>query len=280
MAARYDWSFLNNFVAPTSESFGHGWSELGQWVGLAERSARERIEGLPELVRDWDRRLAWLAADAASRDWSDFRPLRLEREEHWSDWLYELLRSSRAGVLAHRLFGQPGERPEQFVMPRVTREVTVMHGERRADLLIEWQRGGGYAHVEVKVGDESFLKTFETALGLRAGRPGVWRDFILLPEESVETWREVVEKRRGAGPAIAAVTWSDVALSIRRSLWIRAEDSIWSAWAVALLGAIESRLIGIRHAHVAPGTLTMNDLAGAVRWLKLLQDGREEGTTR
>src|SRR4051812_36828261 len=42
----------------------------------------------------WERRLRPLCGSMQRLEWAEFRPLRLAREEHWSDWLAWLLQTS------------------------------------------------------------------------------------------------------------------------------------------------------------------------------------------
>jgi hypothetical protein len=276
--ARSDWTFLDTWVVPSPPD---AWAAIEPWVATAGRAARDRVAYLPQRLLDWEHRLAWLGGDPSSRDWSRFRPLRLDREEDWSDWFSELLQSSSSGVFAHRLLGPlfASAHPHSRAKPSVEREVSVLGGRRRADVVAVWQRGDR-THVEVKIWDRSFEKTFETARGLRETHSDcAWQDFILLPEESVDAWNELVDARDRADLTIFAVTWTDVVLALRQSLWLRSEDAMWSAWAAAFIGAIEYRLLGIDHLRLRHREISITDLASAARWLDVLDRGREEGKT-
>lgn len=66
----------------------------------------------------------------------EFRPLRTDREEDWSDWLAYLLKTSTRGVLAHAVFGPAdAEVIELAAPPKVKREFRVE--DRRADVVVK-----------------------------------------------------------------------------------------------------------------------------------------------
>jgi hypothetical protein len=67
-----------------------------------------------------------------------------------------------------------------------------------------------------------------------------WFDFVLLLSEQLPSWEEIAIKNQ---PKIRALTWEDVAIAIRKSLFFSNENTSWKAWAVAYLGAIEQKLL-------------------------------------
>ncbi len=208
------------------------------------RSADQLEIELDKVRRPWDERLKRFGGDPSRSDWTKFRPLRLEREEDFSDWLAWLLEHSRSGLFAQYMFGDAvAIAPAEHEPPRVERELVVEEAGRRADILVDW-RDGGWTHVEVKLGDRSFDKTFETALGLRQqrGNPECWTDFILTPEEATESWTACRKHHEGARE-IKHITWTSVAIALRRALWHQMDSDSWLAWAYAFCGWIEQRLL-------------------------------------
>ncbi len=218
---------------------------------LLAEAATAFIEGrvalLPEALRrsisplsDW--------AGTPAEDWMEFPPPGLGHGTGWSDWLSFLLARSRTGVLGATLFGG---KPASFgVVREVTRERKV-DGNYIYDMLIDLGQRR-WIHVEVKIGDQDFGKTYETATGLRRslGSGASVRDFILLPESDLDSWSEVAE---GHGKdfefQIVAVPWRNVAIGIRRTLtaYSGKEDRNWESWAHAFCGAIEQdhRTMGV-----------------------------------
>jgi hypothetical protein len=150
----------------------------------------------------WDQKLQDLGGDPAREDWSLFRPLRLSREEDWSDWLSHLLERSRSG--------------------------------RRADIIASF-KNGDWVHLEVKVGDLAFAKTAETGQALRRHRDGSNRgDFLLLPKVDMSIWESERSRLGTIADRIEVRTWHDVARALRRCIIEPDTESVpWRAWAYA-----------------------------------------------
>lgn len=256
------WDFVRRWRP--KEGFGSqvAWAALEEWREVAGRAAAAAELELAARVRRWQ---GWLEplGEVSSMDWRRFRPLRLSREEAWTDWLAHLLEHSVSGVLAEDLLaGHEALPPVEFKRLNVAREVCSSEGERRADLIIEWKTA--VAHVEVKVGDQDFEKVFETGRLLEEayGRRRAWADYILLPPEDLEKWLEVAAV---AGPnerSVKAVTWADVAGGLRRAMRSGAESLPWRTWAHSYCGAAEQRLLGClpadARAAVGPGVLRLS----------------------
>src|SRR5690606_38539494 len=114
----------------------------------------------PEL-KIWNRQLkqAGFACDPCLRDWSTFRPLRMSREEDWSDWIAHLIETSTTGVFCHSLLNLPGLRAQDFVKPAVERETyfkgkssktDVKNKSRKTDIIIELANKY-ILHLEIKL---------------------------------------------------------------------------------------------------------------------------------
>jgi hypothetical protein len=219
---------------------------------------------------EWNKRLAELGGDPATLDFSAFRPLRLSREEDWSDWLAHLLETSQTGRLAANLFA--GGRTTS-----VRREVSLDGGARRADLLLHW--GDSKAtHLEVKVGDESFEKTYETAEHVEHENPRLtWRHLVLLVPRQLKVWQQTT----GARTNVGVVTWEEVAIGLRRELWEAAEAVSWLVWALTFCAAIEQTLLGMPHltgdARARPDSATA---ASRARRLPILRRARQPEAVR
>lgn len=221
------------------------WIAVGELVEAHDRALQSAEVEYHALLAEWDSRLVDLGRDPTHTPWSNFRPLRVSREEDWSDWLGFLLETSETGVTAGRLFGAVGDSLLAWARPRtVWREPA--HDGYRADLVIEW-RSGLYDHVEVKVGDPHLEKTHATGAAMRsrfAVPPSEWRDSILLLDDQLGAWAAAVSASTGE-PPVAVMTWVDVGAALRRGL-IAEESSTWRAWAYAFVGAIEEVLLGFR----------------------------------
>ncbi len=232
---------------------------------------RRRYE---KLLKQWDEHLDEFGGDPSALDWHTFRPLRLRREEDWSDWLAWLLEKSREGQFAWTLFGNEGDRPEEFFCrPEARREELSEDRERRGDLVLIWGRILGI-HAEVKVGDKQFEKTYETGRKLQAlheQQVSEWKDFILIPAESRPAWDESVRHDRGGLGEVHVISWEDVACALRKCLWSGREPVAWRAWAWSFCGAIEQSLLGLTR---QTGTrLSLGRFSTMVRWIGLLEKG-------
>jgi hypothetical protein len=266
-----DWRVFDAFNARAVQAqYPTTWKHLDPLFHLARRAADEQRRELEGALTSWNERLADLGGDPSRTDLTDFRPLRPSREEAWSDWLQHLLRASESGVLAEQLLGR--------IQPHADarRELVGASGKFRADLIVFWPDDTA-THVEVKVGDLQFEKTWPTALDMEAKWPEIraWRHFILLPDEDLELWRQVVPPEHGAC-RIDELTWSAVALGLRRTLLRRKEPLHWRVWAWTLCGVIEQRLLGMPRfgpeLHHASASILS-------RYLDLLNRARDESPT-
>ena len=195
-----------------------------------------------KLIEQWDGELAEFGNDPTRTDWSRFRPLRLSREEDWSDWLAYLTERSDTGVFAQCLLGIPALKQSDYGLPlSVDREVS--YGRYRADIVVQWS-DGSHTHIEVKVGDEDLGKTGATGREMRSHygqSERKWTNFILLLSEQIEEWDELDHDEPGE-PPVKVLTWADVSIALRRAL--RSDEKVlWRAWAYSFLGAIEQRLV-------------------------------------
>ncbi|WP_242352748.1 MULTISPECIES: hypothetical protein [unclassified Anaeromyxobacter] len=215
------------------------WRGTLEWIEAVRSAATAEYEELLPQIAVWDAALADLGGDPCRQAWAAFRPLRLSREEDWSDWLAYLLGTDKVMAMAARLFGPDGDSAPKVV--EVQREVPVAGGERRADLVLLWTSNRA-SHVEVKLWDTCYEKTAETAAACRLEfkRGTGWRDYVLLPDEMEKVWAE-----SPGTDGMRVVTWSSVAVQLRRALRQARLPGQWRAFARAYCGAIEQRILGI-----------------------------------
>jgi hypothetical protein len=110
---------------------------------------------------------------------------------------------------------------------------------------VHWVDQCTATHIEVKVGDHSFEKTYETARSVEAENlPTIaWRHLVLLLPWQVAAWEEAANERTEVG----IVTWEDVTVCLRRELWEPSESITWRVWAATFAAAIEQTLLGMPH---------------------------------
>jgi hypothetical protein len=246
-------------------------------ISVALQKAAAQIQGrLDKTLARWDIRLGQLGGDPQRREWQHFRPLRLRREEDWSDWLAHLLANSKSGQLGYKLFREIVGSKQQcdFSRPEVEREVVV--GNRRADIVVVTGNRVGI-HVEVKIWDRQFEKTGETSALVagsfvpKYGPVTVWHNVILVPEDLKEG--EVLDEHH-MDVEIEPMAWAHVASSIRAVLAgadSDAEEISWRVWAWSFVGCIEQKILGFN------ATLLRRDPSPslALRLLHHLEQGEE-----
>lgn len=258
------WSIFDGFERPRRRI---SWELVSQFVEHGHRFAAERCRAFPSLLWEWDAVLDDLEGDPCRGDWSHFRPLRTDREEDWSDWLQHFISTSSAGTFCFELFREAAfPSRSSCARPAVLREDVI--DDRRADLVIVWA-SGCRTHVEVKVGDQSFAKTAETAAKLERKYGGAgWSHYILLPSHDVERWTAIDHP---PDPVVRVVTWDDVAVALRRSMRSREEGRRWRMWAHGFCGLIEQRLLGHPRADTDIGS--MMRMARRVHQIAIMRRG-------
>lgn len=273
------WSILNELqelhsrmvvIDKRHNTLSGDWGSLEEFVAAHTALLDSLYIELSPLLGAWDDALAAWGGEPTTYDWSRFRPLRLSREEDWSDWLAFLLERSTTGVFAARMLRGAGAASLGHQRPSVDREVS---GDGyRADLVIHWLNGC-CAHIEVKIGDAALGKTFRTGRKMRLRyRKAVeaWENFVLLLPSQVATW-EGLESAEPDEPPVEALTWIDVCVALRSGL-LSDESRSWKAWAYALVGAAEQALIGF------PGhRLSSRPLAGLEAKVEILREGLKHG---
>jgi hypothetical protein len=260
------WAFLEGWELPPGDV--PSWDALDALRDEAVLAAGAQHYALGAELARWDGLLREIGGEPAFRDWRRFRPLRLSREEDWSDWLGHLVETSRHGFLASELRSRSKARAKQ-----VDREVPTVEGFR-ADLIVHWHDGGA-SHIEVKVGDNSFAKTFGTAAALRKKFPDVsgWSDHILLPARQSDAWLLAAPSRQVHEPMVDVLTWESVAVAIRSALVAKQEPLDWRVWGAAFIGAIEQTLLRLPVRQRAPDSPpTFAQLLLAPAHLKLLRE--------
>jgi hypothetical protein len=267
------WKVFDDWVAPpAAPPEKPSWAAVDDLMNAFSGVIEIRHRELSELLNVWDQCFSDFGGDPTHTNWSRFRPLRLSREEDWSDWLAYLIQGSATGVFSERLFGNRESNLAAYANPTwVEREVS--YRGCRADLIIRWSNGE-MGHIEVKVGDESLSKTFSTAAAMRAKYSqdkSQWHNYVLLLSDQVSAWQALDHVDVGE-TEFCVLTWDDVCVALRRAL--RAgEDRLWEAWAFGFVGSIEQLLIGY------PGYRTRRrPLEGLGAKVRILKEGLADGT--
>jgi len=235
-----NWDIFNNWELPKSETLSDhsNWDVFNILNSLFDKITSSKYVELIPLVEKWDELTKYLGKDPTHVNWSNFRPLRLNREEDWSDWLGFLIENSEYSEFSKNLMniyisGKP---------MKLYREVAC--GNYRADIVINW-RDNVYSHIEVKIGDENLLKTYATCLKLEEKFPNTkWTHYILLLSSQLSAWGDINQSNSGH-LEITPLTWEDVTISLRKAL-LGNENLSWKVWSYSFIGVIEQKLIGFK----------------------------------
>ncbi|HEY1663861.1 MAG TPA: hypothetical protein VGI03_15695 [Verrucomicrobiae bacterium] len=271
----HTWDFLKVLTIEQVQPV-YSWQPIRELLKLSRQAIMPRVQERQNLESQWAVKLRPICGIKGDLEWSKFRPLRSSREEDWSDWLAWVLETSQAGVLAESLFGKYMNcEAKTFTTPEVNREVQI--DNRRADVVAFW-RTEQITHIEVKIWDRNFEKTFETARKLREIEPsGNWNDFILIPSESRESWIEAVKTFSGYGMhKIEVIFWDDVVRGLRKCLWNEHESILWRAWAWTFCNVIERKILGLRRLDKGPENSSPSEMQMTMRWLNVLNLNLEE----
>lgn len=240
-----------------SDWLTNSWSELDSWWEVYAEAGHETAKEIASLLGKsnevWRQSAAPFDTDPlASAITRNQGPLLPSNEEGWSDWLAKLLRSS--APLVTELFDVPkDEAPENVI-----REDQLSNDEggfRRPDLLLFHANRG--ISIEVKLGDEHYRKTEETArLAEHQYDDYEWHHTLLLPRRKKNRLKTIVDPEvsskadgqpqvewENPGP-ITVLYWRDVTAAIRTLL--RRGDAVddhWAANAYLFCAAAEQRIM-------------------------------------
>lgn len=272
------WSFLKDFRWAPPPRTVQTWVGAQHLIGAALARHGHDLARLQGWLIESDAQLADLGGDPLRDAWSSFRPLRLSREEDWSDWLAHLIQTSRTGVFwstALRNKISSGA----LASPLIVRREWTLPGGYRADLGIRLQAGDSWIHVEVKIGDDDLKKTVGTGEAMRSSvHPAAVHDVLLLPADNKLLWSAVIDDFErsddGAGKAsslaraVTVIDWHDVARGLRSALCQSGETLSWRVLARVFCGAVEQSLIGLQTipTEASLETLSLLDVEHLVRY--------------
>ena len=136
---RVNWKVFDDWTLPPAEDqVLPDWNSFDEMLSAFSGVLRLLYSELNELLDTWDHLLeVELQTDPTYRDWRQFRPLRLSREEDWSDWLAYLIECSDTGAFACCLFRDSASNRSRYAKPRMV-EREVNHNEFRADVIVKW----------------------------------------------------------------------------------------------------------------------------------------------
>jgi len=275
--------------------FAACWSDFDPWWDAYAETGHEtaiQIEDLLERSNSvWNESAAPFDTDPLSSKLSEPSglrgPLRPSGEVSWSRWLARLLRPSQA--LVSELFGMSIDHPPT----KVDRETRVEKPDgtfRRPDILVFCGDRG--LSIEVKLDDENYRKTAETARLVEQKYDGVeWDHALLLPKEKSKRLTSIVEpevQHQSDGSQqimwddpepINVVHWQDVTAAIRTVLRQgKAVNDQWAANGYLFCAVAEQRLVGFQPLPIIERSIKSDDFAEAVRPLGMMDTLEEQLT--
>jgi len=212
------------------------------------------------LNRRWEQSNVSFDADPLVADWTESNPqagpLRTNQEENWSQWLAHLIRDSSGGYTTDMFNLQFNTVPTRVRCERAYHDED-LH-DRRVDILAEFESRG--VTIEVKIGDEHYQKTPQTAYLTEKHhqRNLDWAHYLLLPHSKQDVIQQVFgdqmsdpESHRPTITAtgsnacdITVIYWEDVAQTLRRTLLSDTEQSAhWNASAYLFTTLIEEQIL-------------------------------------
>lgn len=247
----------------SSTHLGNYWDELDSWWETYTETGHETVNQIAELLEQANEQ--WANSDAPfdtdplaaglSLGTSNRGPPRPKSEVEWSRWLAQLLRPS--GALVAELFNVSVESSPIDVV-REEQLLKEDSGFRRPDILIRYPNRG--ISIEVKLGDENYQKTAETASLVENHYGNLhWDHVLLLPSRKVGRLESIVNPPlisvsgkpsqiawNNPGP-VKVLFWQDVTEAIRSVLRQgKAVDDHWAANAYLFCAVAEEQIMNFQ----------------------------------
>ena len=264
------WDIFKNWEYNHTEKYPKfDWSIFDILSSSLSSVFTKKMKTLGGLKTKWNKKLNQYGGEPSNYNWNKFRPLRLSREEDWSDWLIYLISESKTGYFANDLFHINKFDADVFSSPLIS-DREILYSGHRADIVIQW-KNKTFTHVEVKIGDENLSKTYGTAQRMRLfykAPENKWFDYILLLDNQVYDWLSVIQENEHP---IQYITWNNLTVSLRKSLIYSEESITWKVWAYSFLGAIEQRLLHLKKEY------KVSDISTIDESINILSEGLNNG---
>jgi hypothetical protein len=279
----------------STDQLAESWDEIDPWWDIYTETGHDDARQIAELLDKSNDEWAQspgpfdtdpLAADLTGRLVSR-GPLQPNGEVEWSQWLAQLLEPS--GALVTELFDvMVSQAPSEAV-----REEQLSKEEgtfRRPDILVFHPAQG--ISIEVKLGDENYQKTSETAVLVEQHYADLqWTHALLLPRRKQERLAATVEPPldRGSGDRLVVdwddpgpidvLYWRDVTAALR-SILRRGEvvDDHWAANAYLFCAVAEQQIMGFQPEPVVEQLSTSADVVNTLQPIMLADTLSEQLT--
>lgn len=236
-----NWQVFDNWqIIKTNYS----WLVFDQVHSKYEQVINYKKQEYLKLLEKWNVKLEYLGKDPTNTNWGNFRPLRLSREEDWSDWLAFLIEKSKTGFFSQKVFNIEGFNQNNYILPKkVFREVDDYSKSYRADIVIQWNNKN-FTHFEIKIGDPNLLKVFRASERFQKTfkvSDTNWTNYILILPSQISNW-ENTKKLNETNTVVFYLTWEQISILLRKSLFTD-ETITWKVWAYSFIGIIEQKLL-------------------------------------
>jgi hypothetical protein len=174
--------------------------------------------------------------DPLLMDWDSFRPLRLSREEDWSDWLVYVM--EQVPELISRILNKNVFQNGAIIF---FRELNLK--DHRADIIIVNDETKEGVHIEVKLHDTHYSKTPETCKQIEDRFPEIkyWQHLLLIPPEYTNHAQIELEKHEN----IEIIDWYHVSQSLRALLSLTNDNALNASLIYILAGAIDQKILNL-----------------------------------
>jgi len=277
------------------EGFANYWEETDLWWDVFTESGHEMavdIHGILEQSNDeWDQSDGPFDSDPLAADLTLDRvargPLQPTNEMGWSRWLARVLGPSPR-LVSELLDIEVAERPEEVIRED---QLSKHDGSiRRPDLLLCYEDYG--VSIEVKLGDENYRKTAETA-ALVEDHYGdrEWTHVLLLPKRKTGRLESIVDPpvtSQSDGQleiewddpgAISIVHWRDVTAAVRFLLRRGdAADDSWAANSYLFCSAVEQQIAGFQPGPMIERLAAPKDVVDSIQPIRFASSFEEQLT--
>ena len=274
------------------------WDELSPWWETYTETGHSTAVAIADLLEQSNEK--WrksegpfdtdpLAADL-TLDYLSRGPFQPTNEVEWSRWLAQLLQPSPE--LIDELFGlEVAQPPQKVVRENQLSKTDEQDGTfRRPDILVFHTDRG--ISIEVKLGDENYQKTAETARLVEHHYGDYdWTHTLLLPKRKNQRLDSIVEPSITSpsdGPSliewddpapVAIINWCDVTAAIRSLLCRDAiVDDHWAANAYLFCAVAEQQLMGFKPKPVIERLATPTSAVDAIQPIQIASDLEEQLT--
>jgi hypothetical protein len=273
------------------------WDELDSWWTLYAETGHATAKKIADLLdcsnEEWQQSDGPFDVDPLAADLTLDRlsrgPLQPTNEVGWSRWLARLLRPS--SELSTELFGvEADQHPDEVVREDQLAKVGKQASHRRPDVLMLYPDLG--VSIEVKLGDENYKKTADTAKLTEYHYDDLeWTHHLLLPKSKIGRLESIVDPPVRSDPGgelqvawadpgpVSVIHWRDVTAAIRSLLRRNViADPHWAANAYLFCAIAEQQLMNFQPQDAIQRLATPTNVVDTIQPVRLAATLEEQLT--